>query len=47
MALQVELILLEPGDIELLAGGAALELASDVLFVVAYNSALSVNLGRN
>lgn len=35
MALQVDLVLLEPADVELLAGGAALELAGEVLLVVA------------
>lgn len=35
MALEVELVLLEPRDVELLARGAALELTSDVLLVVA------------
>lgn len=38
MALEVELILLEPANVELLAGGAALELAGNVLFVVANDS---------
>lgn len=37
VTLQVELVLLEPRDIELLPGGAALELAGNVLFVVAYD----------
>lgn len=40
VALQVHLVLLEPADVELLAGGAALELAGDVLFVVADDPAL-------
>lgn len=35
MTLQVELVLLEPAYVELLARGAALELAGYVLFVVA------------
>lgn len=39
MALDVELVLLEPRDVELLASGAALELTRDVLFVVSNNSA--------
>lgn len=34
MTLEVELVLLEPGDIELLARGAALQLSGDVLFVI-------------
>lgn len=34
MALQFDLVLLEPADVELLAGGAALELPTDVLFVI-------------
>ena len=37
MALEVEFILLEPGDIELLAGGATFELAGDVLFIITDN----------
>lgn len=39
MALDVELVLLEPRDVELLASGAALELTRDVLFVVSNNPA--------
>lgn len=35
VALEVELVLLEPGDIELLARGAALQLPGDVFLVVA------------
>jgi hypothetical protein len=35
VALELELVLLEPADVEFLARGAALELAVDVLFVVA------------
>lgn len=35
VALEVELVLLEPADVEFLAGGAALELTRNVLFVVA------------
>ena len=35
MALDVELVLLQPRDVELLSGCAALELARDVLLVVA------------
>ena len=34
MALEVQFILLEPGDIEFLAGGAALKLAGDIFLVV-------------
>lgn len=37
VTLQFELVLLEPGDVELLSGGAALELAGNVLFIVAYD----------
>ena len=40
MALQVEFVLLQPGDVELLPARAALELARDVLFVVADDSAV-------
>ena len=39
VALDVELVLLEPGNIELLASSAALELTRNVLFVVSNNSA--------
>lgn len=35
VALEVELVLLEPGDVELLARSAALQLPGDVLLVVA------------
>jgi hypothetical protein len=35
---QLELVLLEPADVELLARGAALELAGDVFLVVADDS---------
>lgn len=35
VAFDVELILLEPGDVEFLARGAAFQLAGDVFFVVA------------
>jgi hypothetical protein len=38
VALELELVLLEPADVELLAGGAALELAGDVFLVVADDS---------
>jgi hypothetical protein len=38
VALEFELVLLEPADVELLAGGAALELAGDVFLVVADDS---------
>jgi len=37
-ALDVELVLLEPGDVEFFARGAAFELAVDVLVVVADDS---------
>ena len=37
-ALDVELVLLEPGDVEFFAGRAAFELAVDVLVVVADDS---------
>lgn len=37
MSLEVKLVLLEPADVELLARSAALELASDVFLVVAYD----------
>lgn len=37
VTLQIELVLLEPGDIELLSRGATLELAGNVLLVVAYD----------
>jgi hypothetical protein len=39
MTLDVELVLLEPRNIELLASSAALELTRDVLFVVSNNPA--------
>jgi hypothetical protein len=35
VSLQVQLVLLQPADVELLPGGAALELPRDVLLVVA------------
>jgi hypothetical protein len=35
-----KLVLLQPRDIELLAGSAALQLAVDILVVVAYNPTL-------
>lgn len=38
VALEVELVLLEPGDIELLARGAALQLSGNVLFVIPHDS---------
>ena len=41
MALEIELVLLEPGDVEFLPRGAALELASDVFLVVSDNSKTS------
>lgn len=37
MALDVELVLLEPRNIELLARGAAFELASDVLLIISHD----------
>jgi hypothetical protein len=37
---EVELVLLEPADVEVLAAGAALELARDVFVVVADDSAV-------
>ena len=37
MAFDVELVFLEPRDIELLTGSATLELARNVLFIVADN----------
>lgn len=37
MTLDVELVLLEPRDVQLLASGAALELTRDVLLVVSNN----------
>ena len=37
VAFDVKLVLLEPGDIELLAGGTALELTRDVFFVITNN----------
>lgn len=39
VAAEIELVLLEPGDVEFLPGGAAFELAGDVFFVVADDSA--------
>lgn len=39
VALQIEFVLLEPGNVEFLAGGAAFELAGDVFLIVAHNSA--------
>ena len=38
MALELQLVLLEPADVELLARGAALELPRDVFLVVADDS---------
>ena len=38
VAFEVEFVLFEPGHVEFLAGGAALELAGDVFFVVADDS---------
>lgn len=40
MSFEVELVLLEPGDIEFLAGGAAFELAGNVFLVVADDSVI-------
>jgi hypothetical protein len=37
MTLEVQLVLLEPADVEFLARGTALELACNVLLVVADN----------
>ena len=37
VALDVQLVLLQPGDVELLAGRAAVELARDVLVIVTDN----------
>lgn len=34
MALEVELVLLEPGDVELLSSGTTLELAGNVFLVI-------------
>jgi hypothetical protein len=34
VALEVELVLLEPGDVEFLSGGAAVELTGDVFLIV-------------
>lgn len=44
MALEVELVLLHPADVELLSGGATLELAGDVFLVVADNPVAEVSL---
>ena len=38
VTLEVQLVLLEPADVELLAGGTALELAGHVFFVIADDS---------
>jgi hypothetical protein len=47
VAAEIQLVLLEPADVEFLAGGAALELAGYVFFVVADDSAVSlVRTGR-
>lgn len=37
MALDVQLVLLEPGDVELLTAGAALQLADNVFLVVPHD----------
>lgn len=39
-ALEVQLVLLEPGDVEFLSAGATLELTRDVFVVVAYDSGI-------
>ena len=39
VALQIEFVLLEPADVEFLAGGASFELPRNVLLVVAHNPA--------
>ncbi len=39
MPFEVEFVFLEPGDIEFLARSTALELAGNVLFIIAYNPA--------
>jgi hypothetical protein len=38
MSLDLQLVLLQPRDIEFLAGGTALELTGDILVVVSDNS---------
>lgn len=38
MTFKIELVLFEPGDVEFLAGGTALELAGNVFLVVADDS---------
>lgn len=43
MAFDVEFILLEPGDVEFLTGGTALELTSNVLLIVADDPGISVS----
>jgi hypothetical protein len=45
VALEFKLVLLEPADVELLAGGAALELAGDVFLVVADDSVVGGGAG--
>lgn len=40
MALEVQLILFEPGDVELLTAGASLELADNIFLVVTHNPVL-------
>ena len=37
MSLEIQLILFEPGDVELLPRGTALELASNIFLVIPYN----------
>lgn len=43
MALEVQFVLLKPGDIKLLARGTALELAGDVLLVVTHDPGFVVS----
>jgi hypothetical protein len=44
MAFEVQLILFEPRDIELLAGGTAFKLPSDVFLVVADNPVIIISI---
>lgn len=44
VSLKVELILLEPADIELLPGSAALELTGNILLVIAHDSEQHVSI---
>lgn len=41
MAFEVEFVLLEPGDVEFLAGGPAFELPGNVFLVVADNPVIT------